>query len=216
MKAVLIGSIGALTETSEIQRQCFNQALREFDTNLHWNIASYCELLRTPGGLARLSAHGIRDDIARKIHERKQDLFASAIQGQITAREGMIDLIDQCHEQEIALGFVTTTTQTTLNAIITALSDQIAFDRFAVITTADAVTRAKPHSDIYHYALSKLGLTAQDAIAIEDSYANVRAAEGAGLSCLFTPGDYALVPRFDSVSQTVSYGACLSQMQKAA
>lgn len=216
MKAVLIGSIGALTETSEIQRRCFNQALEEFDTNLHWNIGSYCELLKTPGGLARLTAHGISEHTAKNIHERKQQLFADAIQGQIQPRDGILELIAECHKQKIAVGFVTTTTKTTLNAIMTALSSQIAFSQFALITTADAVIRPKPHSDIYHYALSKLGLAETDVIAIEDSYANVLAAQGAGLSCLFTPGDYAALPTDQITYDKLSYGACLSQSQKAA
>ena len=58
MDNLLFGSIGVLTETSELQRQALNQALSDFGTGLHWNIATYCQHLTRPGGYARLISAG--------------------------------------------------------------------------------------------------------------------------------------------------------------
>ena len=55
-KALLLGSIGVLTETSELQRQAYNQALKANDIHYRWNTGTYCKLLQEPGGKKRLSS----------------------------------------------------------------------------------------------------------------------------------------------------------------
>lgn len=217
MKAVLIGSIGAICETSEIQRGCFNQALAEYDTGLYWNVAHYCEMIRTPGGLARLQNLGIDEATAQAIHERKQALFAEAIKGGVAPRAGITELISECQYQSIKLGFVTTTTPATLAGIMSALSETIDFNAFDIITDASHLgdaSRAKPMADIYHHALQTLGVAAKDAIAIEDSEANAAAAQKAGLMCLLTPGEYQLDDKHRITP--VSYAKCASLLQEAA
>ena len=52
-KAILFGSIGVLTETSELQRRAYNMALKLNDIKYTWNIGTYCELLKKPGGKKR-------------------------------------------------------------------------------------------------------------------------------------------------------------------
>lgn len=214
MKAILIGSIGALCETSEIQRQSFNQALAEYDTGLYWNVAQYCALIRAPGGLLRLQNLGIKDEVAKAIHSRKQALFAERIKGTIAPRDGIIELINECHKQDIKLGFVTSTTLVTLQAVMDALVPMIDFDRFDIITDASHVAKPKPHPDIYHHALHELAINADDALVIEDSEANANAAQKAGLRCLFTPGEYQMADIQTLV--TASYDECASLWQKAA
>ena len=50
MKAILLGSIGVITETSELQRQSYNEAFAHHGLDWYWSIANYCELLKKPGG----------------------------------------------------------------------------------------------------------------------------------------------------------------------
>ena len=54
MKALLLGSIGVLAETSELQRRAYNTAFVAHGIDWHWNIATYCRHLDTPGGQNRL------------------------------------------------------------------------------------------------------------------------------------------------------------------
>ena len=51
---LLFGSIGVLVETSELQRQSFNRALRMNGVDWHWNIGTYCDLLKDHWGKKRL------------------------------------------------------------------------------------------------------------------------------------------------------------------
>ncbi len=50
--------------------------------------------------------------------------------------------------------------------------------------TADDVVHPKPAPDLYLLGLTRLGLAAEDCVALEDSPTGVRAAMAAGLTCL--------------------------------
>ena len=45
-KAILFGSIGTLIETSELQRNAFNQAFSENGLDWNWSPTQYQDLLR--------------------------------------------------------------------------------------------------------------------------------------------------------------------------
>lgn len=53
-----------------------------------------------------------------------------------------------------------------------------------VITNGDDVKRSKPAPDIFNVALERLGLTADEAMAVGDTPYDIIAARGAGLACV--------------------------------
>ena len=70
MKSILFGSIGSVVESSEIQRQAFNEAFKEFGVDWYWNVANYIKMLQKPGGLNRLieySKNEINSDDAKPV-----------------------------------------------------------------------------------------------------------------------------------------------------
>ena len=74
MKSILFGSIGVLTESSEIQRRAFNEAFKEFGLDWYWNVANYIKLLQKPGGLNRIaeySNYNLNQNDIKKIHDLK-------------------------------------------------------------------------------------------------------------------------------------------------
>ena len=54
IKAVLFGSIGTIIETSDIQRNCFNQAFQKVGLNWYWSKKIYKSMLKKPGGKKEL------------------------------------------------------------------------------------------------------------------------------------------------------------------
>lgn len=74
---LLLGSIGTVVESSDIQRRAYNQAMHEASLRWHWDETVYRELLTQSGGLDRLSmlarATGQHLDAAAlvRIHARK-------------------------------------------------------------------------------------------------------------------------------------------------
>jgi len=61
------------------------------------------------------------------------------------------------------------------------------FDRFDCMRCRDDVEHAKPEPDLYIAVLDCLGVTAAEAIAIEDSPNGVAAAKRAGMRCVAIP-----------------------------
>jgi len=59
-KALLFGSIGTIIETSEIQRQSFNDTFKELDLDWYWDEQDYKNLLKKSGGVKRI------EDFAQK------------------------------------------------------------------------------------------------------------------------------------------------------
>jgi len=60
-------------------------------------------------------------------------------------------------------------------------------DLFTTITTRDNAARGKPHPDIFLAAAASLGVPPADCLAIEDSFAGVRAASAAGMAVVMVP-----------------------------
>ena len=63
---------------------------------------------------------------------------------------------------------------------------------FAAIITGEDVTRKKPDPQAYVIALRRLGLSADECLAFEDSANGLNAALGAGLKTVVTPGIYTI------------------------
>ena len=195
MKALLLGSIGVLAETSELQRRAYNTAFVAHGVDWHWNIATYCQHLATPGGqnrLRQLGGDALSKMEIRRIHETKQDAFAASLAGGIAPRPGISETLTVARAAGLRIGFVTTTTPRTIAMIRDALSGHIDMSDFAVITSKEDVVREKPDGACYELALSRLGITSRDALAIEDTVASQSAAVATGIRCHLYTGSYAI------------------------
>jgi HAD superfamily hydrolase (TIGR01509 family) len=74
---------------------------------------------------------------------------------------------------------------------------------FATITTRDEVARGKPNPDIYLAAAASLGLSPSECLALEDSFAGVRAAAAAGMRVLMVPDLAQPTPEIASLASGV-------------
>ena len=195
MRALFLGSIGVLAETSELQRQAYNQAFAKQGLDWHWNIATYCQHLATAGGqrrLRELSGGQLTDRDIKQIHENKQTFFAERLAGGISPRPGICETIDMARSHGLKLGLITTTTPKTLAMMRRALASAIDFTAFHLVTSKADVAQEKPHPEIYETALQRLGVAPHDATAFEDTLASQAAAKDAGLTCHLFAGDYAV------------------------
>ena len=192
---LLFGSIGVLVETSELQRQSFNRALTMNGVDWNWNIGTYCDLLKEPGGKKRLSEYTNNQLSAEKveqIHIDKQSVFEELIRAGVEPRTGCVEALKKCKENGGKAGFVTTTTTYTIDIIKKSLSTYINFEDFDIITSCETVSNPKPSSDIYEYVLSELNIDATQTVAIEDTKANQNAATNSEIRCYLYPGEYSV------------------------
>ena len=201
MKALLFGSIGTIIETSEIQRQSFNKAFKDAGLNWYWNIATYCDLLKEPGGKKRIknySNNSLNQNTIDLIHSKKEEYFEEHLTDSIQPREGVKDIIEICIQNKVKVGFITTTSVKNINSIKNVLKNTLDFSDFDIITSIEDITFPKPNSEVYSFSLKKLNLNPSDVYAIEDTKANQSAALELGITCLLNPGEYALVNAGDN------------------
>ncbi len=77
-KAILFGSIGTLIETSDLQRESFNEAFKEAGLDWYWDQEDYRLLLKQSGSTKRIEDCAEKNNTtvdAQKIRERKELIF---------------------------------------------------------------------------------------------------------------------------------------------
>ena len=155
-KAVLFGSIGTIIETSEIQRQSFNDAFKEAGLNWYWSETDYKNLLQKSGGAKRIEDFAQKNNStvdASKVRLRKTELFNKyLIDDNFEPREGVLDIINYVKENGLKLGFVNSTTTNNINAVFTTLKNFIQKDDFDFIGNNNLIDEPKPNAEIYDKA----------------------------------------------------------------
>ena len=194
--ALMFGSIGTVMETSDVQRRAYNQALKEAGLSWVWTREIYSELLNQSGGQERLamlaSATGTKLSALEieAIHSRKTKLACEELVFKHTAlRPGVAELIKWAKARRMLLAFVTTTYQPNIDAIFRSANGAILESDFDYIGSRSSVSLGKPSPEAYLTALGHLQISANQAIAIEDTAASVMSAKRAGLQVVCTPGE---------------------------
>ena len=195
-KAILFGSIGTLVETSELQRRAFNQAFSEVGLDWIWAPDEYKIMLKKSGGRNRINEYATDRRVkvnAHEIHLKKTEIFDKMMnEEKVSPRPGVANLIGYALDNDIQLGFVTSTSEANIDAVFTSLNKQIKRSDFNFIGNDKMVSKPKPDSEIYLKALSNLKLNAKDCVAIEDTEVSMRSAINANIKCIAFPGALAL------------------------
>ena len=93
-------------------------------------------------------------------------------------------------------------------AVGTAILDHVVghpqASRFSLVLAGDVVAHKKPAPDIYELAIKRLGADPTKTLVVEDSGIGLRAARGAGLSCLITVNGYTADEDFGEAALVVS------------
>ena len=192
MKAILFGSIGTLIETSDLQREAFNQAFKEAGLDWYWDQEDYTKLLKKSGGTKRIEDFAEKNNTnvdAKKIRERKTQIYNDKINSSlISPREGVLDVLEYALKNKIKIGFVTSTTLDNIEAVFKTLNNHIKKNYFDFIGNNKLIKEAKPAPDIYIKALNSLELNSSECIAIEDSVESALSAYRAKIKCIAFPG----------------------------
>ncbi|MCA0177039.1 MAG: HAD-IA family hydrolase [Proteobacteria bacterium] len=203
LEALLWDVDGTLAETErDGHRVAFNMAFTRAGLGWRWDDARYGALLHVTGGRERLladmanradapAARPAREDLARTLHASKNAAYAWLVaQGRITAREGVVAVIEAAHAAGLRQAIVTTTSRVNVEALLPRLLGSRWATRFATVVCGEDVARKKPAPDAYQLALALLHLPPSRALAIEDSPPGVAAARAAGLAVARRPSHY--------------------------
>ena len=204
-KSLLFGSIGTIIETSDLQRESFNETFKEVGRDWYWDQEDYRLLLKQSGGTKRIEDFAEKNNTtveAQKIRERKTEIFnQKLLTEKLIPREGVIDVIEYAKNNQLKLGFVTSTTEDNINSIFLALKNYFTEEDFDFVGNNTMVQNPKPHSDIYTEAIKRLNVEPKECIAIEDSRESALSAHNAKISCIAFPGSFHEEDNYDFCSK---------------
>lgn len=209
LKAILFGSIGAIAETSEMQRNAFNGAFAEHGLDWHWDGPTYRNMLTINGGRNRLEHHAkqtgtdLDDATVAALHDTKTRLFDEAMKRDgLPLLPGVARLLAQAREAGLKTGFVTGTVRANIEALAQATG--LDLDAFDIVTDKTSVDAEKPDPAIYRHACARLGIDPVEAVAIEDSGSSLRSAVDAGCITVAAPGANSGGQDFSAADLTVA------------
>lgn len=197
LEALIFDVDGTLAETEELHRRAFNETFAAAGLDWHWTTDDYARLVTTTGGKERIARH-IGEiggdpgelDIAR-LHRDKTDRYVALMAaGGLPLRVGIRELIGATRQEGLRLAIATTTSRANVEALVQATFSCPADAVFEVLACGDEVVAKKPAPDVYDLALTRLGLEADRALALEDSRNGLRSARAAGLRCVVSPSSY--------------------------
>lgn len=202
LQALLFDVDGTLADTEEVHRQAFNAAFSAADLDWVWSHDLYHDLLSVTGGKERIRFYLERDrpdfqlpaDADRfiaQLHANKTEIYVSMLtQGEVPLRPGVERLIREAHAGGLRLAIVTTTSPENVSALFEHSFGVHEDEWFEVVAAGSVVAQKKPAPDIYRYALEKLGLSARECLALEDSGNGLLSARAAGIDVVITVNQY--------------------------
>jgi HAD superfamily hydrolase (TIGR01509 family) len=220
MPALIFDCDGVLADTERAGHlPAFNRTFREFGVPVQWSDADYAEMVKIGGGKERMAslltpefvaATGLPTDadgqraLLAEWHKRKTAIYTELVdEGQLPARPGIARLVDEAAASGWQLAVASTSAEPSVRAVLEhAVGPELAA-RFAVFA-GDVVPHKKPAPDIYLLALAGLGVSADDAVVVEDSANGMRAALAAGLRTVVSVSAYTTEEDFTGASLVVT------------
>ena len=137
-----------------------------------------------------------------KTNSQCNALFNESIaQNGLPLRPGIRELLDELSARKVPVA-VATSTQSPLAG--QRLEQAGLRHYFSVLVTGDQVAHGKPAPDIYLKAIRDLGIDAATSYALEDSFAGVRSAHGAGLRVIMVPDLLQPTPEIAALTHSIA------------
>jgi HAD superfamily hydrolase (TIGR01509 family) len=191
MPALLFGSISTVADTSELQRESFNQAFAQHGLDWEWSRDDYVAMLGSNGGQGRVASYAEsrgEDVDAAAVHATKSEIFQQRLaETPLTPRAGVAETVAAARDAGWQVGLVTTTSPENVAALASALRPHLDLDSFDVVVDSSKVSASKPDPAAYTWAVEQLGEQPGRCVAVEDNEGGVASASAAGVACVAFP-----------------------------
>jgi beta-phosphoglucomutase-like phosphatase (HAD superfamily) len=217
LKAVIFDLDGALADVErDGLRLAFNAAFAAHGLDISWTVEEYGRLMcigdeqrRIASALRRRGFGRVSAEIAAHVSRTKNDLFeASVLNGDVTARTGLEDLVNSLFFAGVPIAVVSTGSRTWVEPLVRQLvGDGIA----ETVVTPDDLPNPGREPDLHGHALWELGLAPESALAVAGTHRGLRAARAAKLATLVVTTGYSIGGDFACAAEVRSeYDGLLS------
>jgi beta-phosphoglucomutase len=177
LKALIFDMDGTLVHSDPVHLQAFAEVLKPEGVTVDEDLYRTTIIGRTNEAIfASLLPH-LPVEKHETYADEKEATFRRMAQN-LKPLEGLLDLLDWAERKGLKIALVTNAPRLNADHMLEALG---LAGRFPVEITIESVERGKPDPLPYLTALEQLGITAEEAIAFEDSPSGMRAAKAAGL-----------------------------------
>ena len=131
------------------------------------------------GGVAE--KYGVEIEIT-SAKTRTYEIYDEIVRGRIDPLDGVLDFLKHCKTLGLKTAVATSADRTKMeiNLREMGLSEQ----SFDACVNGLEVEKKKPHPDIFLFAADRIGVSAENALVVEDAISGVAAAKAAGSKCL--------------------------------
>jgi HAD superfamily hydrolase (TIGR01509 family) len=177
LKALLFDLDGTLADTNSVHRLAWEEALKPYGYDVTWDF--YRENIT-----GRLTSEVVEDllpnsspEEGRELVDAKEADFREQA-GSLEPLPGLMDIIAKGQEKGMGISLVTNAPEENVYAMIDVLDlDKV----FEPVILADHVGAGKPDPAPYEAALEALGVSADEALAFEDSPSGIASSVAAGI-----------------------------------
>ena len=202
VRALLFDFDGTMLETESSSFGSWRQLLSEHGYDL--TPQTWSGAVGTIDGVdpvALLEEH-LGEPVDRGALARRQAALHREMLAEERLRPGIQRIVDEARARDVRMAIVTSAGRRWVGEHLARLG--LASDWEHIVAADGDPARAKPAPLLYHEALALLGVTADEALAIEDSPHGVRAAKAAGLTCVAFTNPITETMDFDAADAVVA------------
>lgn len=201
IKAILFDHDGTLVDSEPAHFRLWKQVLADYGVDLgEQQYADYYAGVPSHANALDMISRFSIDESPEALVRQK----ALAV-GEFLSREafppmpGALQIVRRFHALGLRLAIVTGSESAVAMATTRTYSLQPLFE---TIVAGNHVQRNKPHPDGYLLAMQRLGVTADECLAIEDTEHGLNAATAAGIPCLAVPNAMSMHHDFSGAAGT--------------
>lgn len=197
LKAVIFDFDGVIADSERLHFRAANEVFAWLGVDLAWE-KYYADYLAYTDqecfqAVARDYGVSMTENELSALIAKKTEIFERLARQESTLIDGVAGFIDMLKANNIRLAICS---GACLNDIEVMLDGSELLKEFEVVVTADDTTRGKPDPQGYLLTLdqlnSKVALTAEECVVVEDSFGGIKAAKAAGMRCLAVANTYPL------------------------
>jgi HAD superfamily hydrolase (TIGR01509 family) len=176
-RALLFDLDGTLAETDSLHLPTWADVLEPYGVRVDEEFYRESISGRNTSEIVRDLLPELSDEENRSVGEAKEARFRERAT-KLEPLPGLIDFVTWGRERGMSIVLVTNAPEENVQAVLLALELRDSFD---AVVLADEVEAVKPDPAPYRAALEKLGVSAEEALAFEDSVSGISSSVAAGI-----------------------------------